>query len=118
MVDEEYEEPTNAQLANFLVIYAPRIVGEHSFDLNPTMLEELLDRHPMYRISALKHHRKFIEAQKELWDKMERGKLRCAHIRDNGKKCPNWNEPGSFFCGLHKEEHEGDSSGEDAQPHS
>lgn len=108
MTDEEYKEPTNEQLANFMMVYSSRIVGEHNLDLNPAVLERLIETNPMYRAAALRHHRRFVEEMKELHDKMMRGKLRCAHIRANDKKCVNFNQPGSFFCGLHKELYEED----------
>lgn len=103
---DEYEEPTNEQLANFLTVYSARLVGEHNFDLNPDILKRMLDSNPMYRASALKHHRMFVKEMKALHDKMERGKLRCAHIRPNDKQCVNFNQPGSFFCELHRKEYE------------
>lgn len=105
MTDQEYKEPTNKQLANFLTVYAERIVGEHNFSLNPIMLEGMLEN-PLYREAALRHHRRFVDETAILTKKMERGQLQCEHIRSNGKKCPNWNEPGSFYCGLHKDEGE------------
>lgn len=107
MADETpANEPTNEQLANFLTVYSARLVGENNFELNPDMIKRLLESNPMYRASALRHHREFVEAQKALHEKMMRGKLRCAHIRKNGKKCVNWNEAGSYFCGLHKKLYE------------
>lgn len=101
----EYIEPDLHQLANFMVVYSAQIVGEHSFDLNPTVIEKLL-ANPTYKAAALKHHRKFYDEAKILHGKMERGKLRCMFVRENGKRCVNWNEPGSFYCGIetHKAE--------------
>lgn len=103
--DQEYEEPTNKQLANFLTVCAPQIVGEHSFFPNPVILEKLLEK-PLYREAALRRHRRFVDEMNLLMEKMERGQLQCEHIRANGKKCPNFNEPGIFYCGLHRDEAE------------
>lgn len=100
-LEETEGEPTNEQLANFLIVIAPRIVGAENLHLDRDMLMRLLEK-PAYRAAALSKHRKFVEEQHALIEKMERGMLRCAHIRDNGKKCPNFQEPGSWFCGLHR----------------
>lgn len=108
MADEEYEEPTNEQLANFLIVYAPQIVGMQEFALNPDILKELMDRDPRYRAGALRHHKKFVKEMADKLVKMEKGQLQCEHIRTNGRRCPNWNEPGQFFCGLHLPEEEED----------
>lgn len=112
MTDEEYEEPTNEQLANFLMVYAPKIVGMQEFALSPDILKELMDRDPRYRAGALRHHKAFVKEIADNRVKRERGQLRCEHIRENGKRCPNWNEPGSFFCGLHQSEKEEENGGE------
>jgi hypothetical protein len=102
----EYEEPTNKQLAEFMVVIAPRLIGEHNLDLNAGMLERLIESDARYYQTAKKHHRAFYDEQKRLYSMMLKGKLRCAHIRDNGKRCPNFQQAGSWFCGLHKEEYE------------
>lgn len=115
MTDEEYTEPTNKQLASFLVLSAksdPRMEGLH---LSPPILESLLSQNPKYREAALAKHHRFQDQITELSRMMEEGKLQCEHILRSGKRCPNYNEPGYMHCGLHKEEHgEGDPSGEDA----
>lgn len=106
MADREYTEPTNEQLAKFLSIAAPQITG---LNLNPEpwVLEMLLTRDPNFRENALRHHRKFQDQIHEHTEKMMRGgELQCEHIRPNGKKCPNRNEAGSLYCGLHKAEGE------------
>lgn len=103
---DEYEEPTNEQLANFMMIYAPRLVGQKNFQLNPVVLERLISEKPEYRASALRHHKQFHKEAEELFKKLEKGQLQCAYIRKNGRKCPNWNEPGGFYCGLHQDEEE------------
>lgn len=113
MVDKEYTEPTNAQLARFLVVQAksdPRMAG---LQLSPPILESLLSQNPRHREAALIKHRQFQEQLNELTKAMNEGKLLCAHILLNGKQCPNHNEPGYVYCGLHKEEHgDTESSGE------
>lgn len=107
MTDREYIEPTNKQLASFLVVYAPQILpGAESLALSPPVLEVLLSENPTFREAGLRHHRAFQEQIFEHTEKMEKGELRCEHIRPNGKKCPNHNEPGSLYCGLHKFEEE------------
>lgn len=118
MTDEEYpeyEEPTNEQLAQFMVVIAPRLIGkDHNLQLDAGMLKRLIESDLRYYQTAKKHHRQFYDEQKRLWGLMMRGKLRCAHIRANGKRCPNVNEAGSFFCGLHKEQFE-EEAGEVAE---
>lgn len=112
MTDEEYPEyvePTTEQLAQFMVVIAPRLIGEHDLQLDAGMIERLIESDFRYMSTAKRHHRRFYEEGKELHKKMLRGKLRCLHIRDNGKRCPNFNEPGSYACGLHKEIYEADA---------
>jgi hypothetical protein len=98
------EEPTNEQLAKFLVIYAKTVTGAENLDLKAPVLETIMNHDEKYRQAALKTHRRFQQDIDEMLGKMERGELRCEHIRPNGKHCPNSNEPGSFYCGLHKDE--------------
>lgn len=99
--EQEYEEPTNEQLANFLIVIAPRIVGAENLLLDKDMLTRLLEN-PMYRTAALRKHKAFVEEAARQFTKMARGQLQCEYIRTNDRRCPNFNEPGSFFCGLHK----------------
>jgi hypothetical protein len=112
---EEYTEPTNEQLASFLVVSAqsdPRTAG---MNLSPVYLEVLLSQNPRYREAALQKHRQFQDDLKELGRRYAAGKMQCEHILNSGKQCPNRNEPGNIYCGLHKEEHgEADASGDDA----
>jgi hypothetical protein len=106
VTDEEYTEPTNAQLARFLVVDAkndPRLAG---LQLSPPILESLLSQNPIHREAALRRHRKFQDQIRELTRAMNEGKLQCEHILQSSKQCPNRNEPGIMYCGLHKEEHE------------
>lgn len=101
----EYVEPTNEQLANFLIVYIPSQMG---LDLHPSasMVQFILESDPEVRERALAYHRKFREQIKELDLKMKAGELPCAHIRSNGKPCPNRNQPGSYYCGLHIDDEE------------
>jgi hypothetical protein len=101
VTDEEYKEPDNEQLAQFMVIYAPRLVGEqHDFQLNPIIIERLISQKPEFRAAALRHHKQFYDEAKDLFKKLERGQLRCLFVRENGKRCVNFNVPGSFYCGI------------------
>lgn len=118
--EEEYTEPTNEQLANFLAVQAksdPRMVGLH---ISPPILETLISMNPRYREAALRQHRRFQDQIREVTRKLDAGELQCEHILQSGKQCPNRNEPGIMYCGLHKEEHldagdvQGESSGADA----
>lgn len=102
----EYTEPTNEQLANFLVVYAKHIPGAGGLQLSPPHLELLMNNNPGFRAGALRHHRNFQDTISKLSEKMDKGELQCEYIRPNGKKCPNFNEPGRMYCGLHKSEGE------------
>lgn len=104
MANTEYTEPTNEQLARFLVVYAGHIPGAEGLQLSPPVLESLMSQNPKFREGALRHHRQFQDQIHELTKKMEAGELTCEHIRPNGKRCPNFNEPRSFYCGLHNKE--------------
>lgn len=95
---EEYQEPTNKQLGSFLAVRAQSL----GFDVPAELLELQMDHNPELRKIGLEHHRKFVEELNEFGRKMEAGELRCEHIRANGKQCPNHNEPGEIYCGLHK----------------
>lgn len=109
MPDREYIEPTNTQLANFLSVAAPQISGLEYLELRPDpgMLEFFLERNPQFRQNALRIHRQFQDQIHEHTEKMEKGgELQCEHIRPNGRRCPNRNEAGSLYCGLHKSEGE------------
>lgn len=107
MTDEEiepYKEPTNEQLANFLIVYADQIPGTESLRLSAPVLESLMSQNPKFRAGALRHHQAFHANLVEMTKKMSDGTLPCQHIRPNGKQCPNYNAPGSYFCGLHQED--------------
>lgn len=95
----DYEEPTNKQLGSFLAVRG-QLMG---FDIPAELLELQMDHNPEFRRIGLEHHRQFVEELSEYSRKIEAGELRCEHIRPNGKSCPNHNEPGEIFCGLHKE---------------
>jgi hypothetical protein len=101
---EEYVEPSNEQLAKFLVVYAKQFPGLEILQVDAPTLEWMLDHNSKYREASLRHHRRFQEKIIELTRKMKAGELQCAHIRHNGRPCPNSNEPGSYYCGLHKDE--------------
>lgn len=100
----EYQEPTNEQLASFLVVYAKQIPGMGDLQLDAPLLERLMDENPQFRAGALRHHKKFQEEIVAFGVKIAKGELQCEHIRGNGKRCPNHNEPGDFYCGLHKKD--------------
>jgi hypothetical protein len=104
-VADEYTEPTNKQLASFLMVYSQSNPIFAGLQLNQVILERLLDQNPEHREAALQHHRKFQDDVRELTRKIEAGELQCEHILKSGKRCPNRNEPGLMYCGLHKEEH-------------
>lgn len=106
MTDKEYTEPTNEQLARFLVVYARNVPGTDELMLSAPVLESLMSTNPRFREGALRAHRRFQEQIHEVSSKMELGELQCEHIRPNGKRCPNKNEPGIFHCGLHKGEYD------------
>lgn len=97
------DEPTNEQLANFLVVYTKRIPQLQGVNLDAGVLERQL-KDPTFRESALKHHRNYQEGISELHKQMEACELQCDYIRPNGKRCPNRNTPSSFYCGLHQNE--------------
>lgn len=100
--DREYIEPTNEQLARFLVVYVPAQTG---LDLHPSasILERLLETKPDFRKAALGHHRAFQDQIAMVDARMKAGDLPCAYIRANGKPCPNHNQSGSYYCGLHQD---------------
>lgn len=100
----EYEEPTNQQLARFLVIYAHGMPGMEALQINAPHLELLMNNSEKFRAGALRHHRAFQEEVFKHSQAIEAGTLQCEHIRPNKKRCPNHNEPGSYYCGLHKPE--------------
>lgn len=106
MPDRKYTEPTDEQLARFLVVYAPMILpGAESLALSPPVIQTLLSENPTFKEAGLRHHRQFQEMIFEHTEKMEKGgELQCEFIRHNGKKCPNLNAAGSLFCGLHKDQ--------------
>jgi hypothetical protein len=110
MADEEYKEPTNEQLARFLVVHAksdPRI-AHLQLQLHAPTLELLMNNDPKYREAALLRHRQFQDQINEVTRLMNEGRLQCEHILKSGKQCPNHNLPGIMYCGLHKVEHEED----------
>lgn len=103
---DNYVEPTDEQLINFMIVYMPRLVGMDAPLIVPPQIIGRMLKNPEWRKIALGHHRKFQDDLTKLMEKVERGQLRCEHIRDNGRHCPNFNQPGSFYCGLHQDEEE------------
>lgn len=102
---EEYEEPDNAALADFLVMYAPRIEGASALtNIHAEGLLELLESNPIARQAGLRHHKRFWQEMRLRFRKLEEGNLRCAYLLPNGKQCANWNMPGSFQCADHQDE--------------
>lgn len=108
MIDRQYTEPSNEQLAKFIVVYLAHIPGLAALPLTPDayILERQFELSSHLREAALVHHRRFQDQIFELTEKMNTGELQCEHIRPNGKRCPNYNEPGHMYCGLHKAEGE------------
>lgn len=103
--NEQYVEPDNEALAEFLVMYAPRISGaEKLTNINSTGLVELLNTNPVARIAALRHHKRFWQEMRLRFRKLEEGKLQCAFLLPSGKQCRNWNMPGSFQCPDHQDD--------------
>jgi hypothetical protein len=63
------KEPTNEQLAKFLVFYAQTTSGIEHLQLNPVILENIMSHDEDYRQAALRSHRQF---QKEIDDLLEK----------------------------------------------
>lgn len=101
-----YSEPTNEQLANFMTVYARRNPRFQHLDINPTVLKQIFDTQPEHRKVALRNHRAAQEQINALAAKVQQGLLQCEHTLLNGKQCPNYNVPGTHFCGLHQGEEE------------
>jgi hypothetical protein len=99
-----YSEPSNEQLAAFMTVWARRMPAFDHLAISPAVLEHIFETQPKYREVALHHHRKFQEQINALSEKLQQGLLQCEHILRSGKKCPNYNVPGSHFCGLHQDE--------------
>lgn len=108
MAEDEYvyEEPTNEQLANFLMVYAKQIPELDGMRLSAPVLESLMSQNKRFRDGALRKHKMVQEAILKHDRMMQAGKLQCEHILESGKRCPNQNKPGHAWCGLHYEEHE------------
>lgn len=86
-----------------MVIYAKRTQGVPAvLDVSPTILELIFEKSPEHREWALGYHRRLQAQAKILAEKVLAGELQCEHIRQNGKQCLNRNQPGYFYCGLHK----------------
>ncbi len=96
------DEPSNEQLANFLVVYSKQIPSFENVNLTSSSILFWLEK-PEFRKIALYHHQRFQDNMSELHRQMEKGELQCEHIRPNNKRCPNHNEPGNYYCGLHQD---------------
>lgn len=96
-------EPSNKVLANFLVVYAQQIPQFQGLVLSSWEIERQLEI-PEFRKIALKYHKAFQQQIDDLHAKCVAGELQCDYIRPNGKKCPNRNTPGTYYCGLHQNE--------------
>lgn len=104
MPKDEYTEPTNEQLARFLVVSAKSDPRTQGLNLSPPILESLLSQNPKYREVALKKHRQFQDDVHEWARKIKAGEMRCDHVLQSGKQCPNRNKPGIVYCGLHEDD--------------
>lgn len=103
---EERQDPSNEQLANFLAVYASSNYRFASLKVSPAILEHIFDNNEEQRQVALRIHHRFKARIDEMIRKTQAGELPCQYIRSNGKQCPNYNRPGSLFCGLHQDEEE------------
>lgn len=104
MDNQEYTEPTNEQLASFMTVYALRHPAFARLAVNPSILEHIFDTQPKYREVALRHHLAFQVQINRLAAKIQQGLLQCEHILLSEKQCPNYNVPGTHYCGLHQDE--------------
>jgi len=103
---EDGDEPTNKQLANFLVATQPMVEGAEGLRLIPDVLERILAANPHHRAAALKRHREFQDSIVETTKMMHDGTLPCQFRRTNGRMCPNFNKPGTYYCRLHQDPEE------------
>lgn len=96
-------EPSNEQLANFFTVYVKQIPQFQDLDPDPIILEKLFGMDLGFRETVLGYHREFQKKINTLHKQMEKGELQCEYIRPNGKRCPNHNQSGSYYCGLHQD---------------
>lgn len=101
---EEYTEPTNEQLASFLAVYARQFPAFSNLAISPAILEHIFETQPDYRELALRKHREFQAQIVEMTELLRKGMLQCEHILRSGKRCPNFNVPGTFYCTFHQGE--------------
>lgn len=97
-----YSEPTNEQLAAFMTVYARRNERFQHLAISPAVLEHIFNTREDYRQNALGVHRGFQEQLNALSAKIQQGLLQCEHILLSEKQCPNYNVPGTHYCGLHR----------------
>lgn len=106
MSESEYTEPTNEQLAAFMTVYARRTPAFSHLAISPAILEHIFETRQEYREVALTHHRRFQDNINQLQARIQQGLLQCEHILLSERQCPNYNVPGSHFCGLHQADEE------------
>lgn len=100
----EWTEPTNEQLAAFMTTIARNNPRFAHLAVSPAVLEFIFERNPHHRATALRHHREFQAGLDKHTEQMMAGELQCAYFLRSGKRCPNFNLPGTHHCGLHQEE--------------
>lgn len=103
------KEPTNAQLAAFMTVYARSNPRFKHLAVSPAILEHIFEIQPQHRANALRQHRELQLRLHEEVEKRMNGELQCQHVSKlTGKRCPNFNMPGTHFCGLHQDDEEDD----------
>lgn len=105
------QEPTNAQLANFMALHARNNPRFKHLAVSPAILEHIFNTQPQHRANALRQHREIQARLHEEVEKRMRGELQCQHVSKlTGKRCPNFNAAPTHFCGLHQDDEENDAS--------
>lgn len=107
-MSDDYVEPSNEQLAKFMVVYSKTDPRAAELHIDHHMLERIFDRQEKHRQACLKIHRRFQQEMLRHTAELIKGGLQCEYIRPNGKRCPNFNQSGSYFCGLHQESQDED----------
>lgn len=106
MAEREYTEPSNEQLAAFMTTLARSNPAFQHLRVSPAILEFIFEKQPEQREMALRKHREFQDSLNQHTDQMMAGELQCAYFLRSGKPCPNFNLPGTQYCGLHQPEEE------------
>lgn len=104
-----YSEPTNAQLAAFMTVYARSNPRFKHLAVSPAVLEWIFETNPQHRANALRQHRELQAQLHRHAEKKMAGELQCQYILRSGKRCPNHNMPGSDFCGIPLHQAEGEN---------